>query len=56
MKAQLESQKAKRVVGKKTRPVGKAKPGKVRAKPKPIETVADGMESALSEVLAAAGL
>jgi len=54
--ARVEAQKAKRVVGKKTRPVGKAKPGKVRSKPKPINNVDDAMDSALSEVLASVGL
>lgn len=51
-KAQIESQKAKRVVGKKTRPVGRAAAGKTRAKPKEINNMNDAMASALDGVFA----
>ena len=51
-RAQVEAQKAKRMVGQKLKPVGQ--PGVTPdrpAKPKPIHSVDDAVESALSSVL-----
>ena len=52
-RAQVEAQKAKRVVGQTLKPVGQAGAAPDRApKPKPINTLDDAVDSALSSVLA----
>jgi hypothetical protein len=52
-RARVEAQKAKRMVGQKLKPVGQAGASPDRAaKPKPIATLDDAVDSALSSVLA----
>jgi len=50
--ARVQAQKAKRAVGKKTRPVGKAAADKKGRRAKPINNVDDAVDSALENVLA----
>ena len=51
-KAQIEAQKAKRVVGQATKPVGRASSAPAKSKAAKPATVDDALDSAMSEILA----